>query len=60
MRSGALVPVLRDWPAPPLPLMIVSRARQLAPRVRVFVDWVREVYGEELREATRLVEQVSG
>lgn len=61
VRAGALVPVLRDWPAPPLPLVVVSRARQLAPRVRVFVDWVQEVYREELREARAFVdEHVSG
>jgi DNA-binding transcriptional LysR family regulator len=41
--SGALVEVLADFPPWPLPVHVLySRARQLAPRLRVFIDWMAE------------------
>jgi DNA-binding transcriptional LysR family regulator len=40
LASGALVEVLADFPATPLPVYILySHTRQLSPRVRVFVEW---------------------
>jgi DNA-binding transcriptional LysR family regulator len=44
--SGELVEVLKDWKAPPLPVSVVfPHGRHLAPRVRIFVDWVAELIG---------------
>jgi DNA-binding transcriptional LysR family regulator len=43
--SGALIQVLGDWHAPPVPLYIVYPAnRHLSARVRVFVDWMLELF----------------
>ena len=43
--SGALVRVLDDWQAPAVPIYIVYPAnRHLSARVRVFVDWMLELF----------------
>ncbi|MFC5461813.1 LysR substrate-binding domain-containing protein [Massilia niabensis] len=43
--SGALVRVLDDWDAAPIPIYIVYPAnRHLSARVRVFVDWMLELF----------------
>lgn len=43
--SGALVQVLGDWQAPAVPIYIVYPAnRHLSARVRVFVDWMLELF----------------
>jgi DNA-binding transcriptional LysR family regulator len=43
--SGALVELLGDWQAPPVPIYIVYAAnRHLSARVRVFVDWMLELF----------------
>jgi DNA-binding transcriptional LysR family regulator len=40
LRRGALVPVLTEFAPPPGPVsLLYARTRQLAPRVRVFLDW---------------------
>ncbi|MFM0551840.1 LysR family transcriptional regulator [Paraburkholderia sediminicola] len=45
-ESGELVEVLKDWKAPPLPVSgVFPHGRHLAPRVRIFVDWVAELIG---------------
>ncbi|OHV13917.1 LysR family transcriptional regulator [Kushneria phosphatilytica] len=45
LEHGELVEVLPDWEQPVLPLWAVyPQRRQLSPRVRVFIDWVVEVY----------------
>jgi DNA-binding transcriptional LysR family regulator len=45
LASGALVEVLPDFPPTPLPVHILySGARQLSPRLRVFIDWAAERY----------------
>ncbi|MDX3904285.1 MAG: LysR family transcriptional regulator [Pigmentiphaga sp.] len=50
LRDGRLVRVLADWPCPDLPVSVLYPFhRQLSPRVRVFIDWVRELYGETFR-----------
>ncbi len=47
LDAGRLVQVLPDWPCPDLPVSVLyPYHRQLSPRVRVFVDWVSEVYAE--------------
>jgi LysR family transcriptional regulator for bpeEF and oprC len=48
LDSGVLVRVLADWSAGELPLFVMyPRNRHLSTRVRVFVDWVIELYAQE-------------
>jgi LysR family transcriptional regulator for bpeEF and oprC len=45
LDSGALVPLLGDWSCGSLPLVVMyPRQRHLSMRLRVFVDWVVELY----------------
>jgi DNA-binding transcriptional LysR family regulator len=54
LRAGTLTIVLPDMPPPPLPVSVLyPQNRQLSPRVRVFADWLREVFEEN---AGRLAE----
>ncbi len=56
LRRGELVRVLPDWDAGALPLFAVFPAsRNLPARVRVFVDWLAELYAAECAEAERCV-----
>lgn len=50
LRSGALVPVLRDYPLVSTQTLwvIYPSARELAPKVRVFIDWLVELFGREV------------
>jgi DNA-binding transcriptional LysR family regulator len=49
LASGALIPVLRDWSIDPIPLYVVYPPnRHLSTRLRIFVDWVAELFGREL------------
>jgi len=44
-QSGALVPLLEEWSLGPNPIYIVySPNRHLSARVRVFVDWLIELF----------------
>ena len=44
LRSGTLVSVLSAYPPSPSPVsLLYPRNRQLAPRVRVFIDWLTRV-----------------
>lgn len=53
LRAGRLVPVLEDWPCPTLPVSVLYPSqRNLAPRVRVFVDWVVALYAERFGPAS--------
>lgn len=46
--SGALVPLLLDWCAETIPLYVVYPPnRHLSTKVRVFVDWVVELFGRD-------------
>ncbi|KAB0641053.1 LysR family transcriptional regulator [Burkholderia latens] len=46
LEDGSLVEVLPEWQAPPLPVSVVfPHSRHLAPRVRIFVDWLAETLG---------------
>lgn len=52
LESGELVEVLKAWKAPPLPVSVVfPHGRHLAPRVRIFVDWVAELIGNAMPAA---------
>lgn len=47
LGEGRLVEVLGDWPSPDLPLSVLyPHHRQLSPRVRVFIDWLGQLYEE--------------
>jgi LysR family transcriptional regulator for bpeEF and oprC len=45
LRSGALKEVLPEWKPLPMPISAVyPHSRHLSPKVRVFVDWIAEVF----------------
>ncbi|WP_374262362.1 LysR family transcriptional regulator [Zoogloea sp.] len=45
LAAGTLVEVLPEFRAPPLPVnLLYPQNRHLSPRVRVFVDWLAEVF----------------
>ena len=45
LRSGALEILLPHLPPPALPVSVLyPQSRQLSPRVRVFVDWLKTVF----------------
>jgi DNA-binding transcriptional LysR family regulator len=47
LADGRLVEVLAGWRSPDLPLTaLYPQRRQLSPRVRVFVDWIAQLYQE--------------
>lgn len=55
LASGQLVPVLQDWDAGELPLMVLyPRNRHLTAKVRAFADWVKEVFELEFAGAARV------
>lgn len=46
LKSGALIEVLPQWKPVPMPMSVVYlQSRHLSPKVRVFVDWVSELFG---------------
>ncbi|CAB3748571.1 LysR family transcriptional regulator [Burkholderia puraquae] len=46
LADGSLVEVLPEWNAEPLPVLVVfPTGRHLAPRVRIFVDWLADTLG---------------
>jgi LysR family transcriptional regulator for bpeEF and oprC len=46
LQSGQLVEVLPQWTPAPMPISVVYlQNRHLSPKVRVFVDWVSELFG---------------
>ena len=49
IRAGTLVPILRDFPLVSTQTLwaIYPSARELAPKVRVFIDWLVERIGPE-------------
>jgi DNA-binding transcriptional LysR family regulator len=50
LASGSLVEILADFPPTPMPISILYPGkRQLSPRVRVFIDWLVEVLGPQLK-----------
>lgn len=45
LASGQLMEVLPDWEKPAMPIHLVyPHRRQLSPRVRVFIDWLVDIY----------------
>src|SRR3546814_218737 len=45
LQSGALIEVLSDWKPPPMPISVAYlQNRHLSPKVRVFVDWISELF----------------
>lgn len=47
LRSGRLIPVLPDWLPGPLPVYAVYPPnRRLSAKVRVFVDWMADVFAQ--------------
>jgi DNA-binding transcriptional LysR family regulator len=47
LRSGHLVEVLADFSGPGFPITaLYPHRRQLSPRVRIFLDWVGQLYEE--------------
>ena len=52
LASGALRPVLPDWSTAPVPLYVVYPPnRHLSTKLRIFVDWVAELFAAHLRRA---------
>lgn len=48
--AGTLVEVLAEYPPTPTPItLLYAGDRQLVPRVRVFIDWLVDVLGPQLR-----------
>jgi LysR family transcriptional regulator for bpeEF and oprC len=46
LENGQLVEVLPRWTPAPMPISVVYlQNRHLSPKVRVFVDWVAELFG---------------
>ncbi|HUG59811.1 MAG TPA: LysR family transcriptional regulator [Candidimonas sp.] len=45
LESGALREILSDWTPAPMPISVVyQHNRHLSPKVRVFVDWISELF----------------
>jgi DNA-binding transcriptional LysR family regulator len=45
LAAGSLVTVLDDYPPTPTPVsLLYPQRRQLSPRVRVFIEWVNQVF----------------
>ena len=50
LAAGSLVEILGDFPPTPTPISILyPGARQLSPRVRIFLDWLIETIGPKLQ-----------
>lgn len=48
IASGELTEILTDFPPPPKPVsLLYPDRRYLAPKVRVFIDWLCEVFGPD-------------
>lgn len=47
LQTGQLVEVLAGWPSPGLPVSVMyPQHRQSSPRLRVFIDWLLEIYAQ--------------
>ena len=52
LEDGSLVEVLPEWHAAPLPVSVMfPNGRHLAPRVRIFVDWLAQTLDDAHRPA---------
>lgn len=55
LRAGSLVAVLQDFPSDPMPVsLLYPHSRQLSPRVRVFIDWLTQVFAAHTAERPAL------
>ena len=55
LTSGALKEILPDYPAEPMPVSILyPHRRNLAKRVRVFIDWAAEIFDDAVRQGLML------
>lgn len=53
VAAGTLVPVLAEWSMPPVPLYVVYPPnRHLSAKLRIFVDWVAELFAANLQRHT--------
>ncbi|ARP80027.1 LysR family transcriptional regulator [Bordetella genomosp. 8] len=51
LRSGALVEILEKWRPPPYPFSVIyPQNRYVARRLRVFIDWLVEVFPSKLAD----------
>ncbi len=49
LKSGALKPVLPNLPPPSLPVTVLyPQNRQLSPRVKIFAEWLKEVFAHHV------------
>ncbi|WP_266065174.1 LysR family transcriptional regulator [Brucella intermedia] len=49
LDEGQLVEVLTDFPPVPSPVHVLyPKSRQLTPRVRVFIDWMKQIFAESV------------
>ena len=47
LKSGRLIEVLSQWKPLPMPISVIyPHSRHLSPSVRVFVDWIAELFGQ--------------
>ncbi|WP_295980858.1 LysR substrate-binding domain-containing protein [uncultured Variovorax sp.] len=52
LRDGSLVEILKPWRPSPYPFHVVyPQTRHVTHRLRVFIDWVVEVFPSRLKEA---------
>ncbi|WP_118182596.1 LysR family transcriptional regulator [Paraburkholderia phosphatilytica] len=48
LADGRLIEVMNEWESPGMPMNILyPQHRQLAPRVRVFIEWASQLYAEK-------------
>jgi LysR family transcriptional regulator, regulator for bpeEF and oprC len=58
LASGALVPVLTEWAMAPVPLYVVYPPnRHLSTKLRIFVDWVAELFAASLLGPKRRLQE---
>ena len=51
LRDGSVMEILRDWRPAPYPFQIVyPQARHVTHRLRVFMDWLLEVFPQRVAE----------
>ncbi|WP_244613389.1 LysR substrate-binding domain-containing protein [Modicisalibacter radicis] len=56
LADGDLVEVLERWEKPTLPIHLVyPHRRQLSPRVRVFADWLADLYAERFANSRQAI-----
>lgn len=60
IREGRLIEVLSDWQSEGIPVSaLYPQHRQLSPRVRVFIDWVKAIYREKFGVQDALEQTIS-